>query len=68
MHLAAVNQRMSLDETLAAATINAAHSIGRSKSHGSIEKGKVADLVVVDAPRFVYNKFQVQYLRASANV
>ena len=53
MHLAAVNQRMSLDETLAAATINSAHSIGRSKTHGSIEKGKVADFVVIDAPRLV---------------
>lgn len=51
MHLAAVNQKMSLEETLAAATINAAHSIGRSKTHGSIEVGKVADLVIVNAPR-----------------
>jgi|APCry1669192806_1035432.scaffolds.fasta_scaffold236851_1 urease alpha subunit len=56
MHLAAVNQRMSLDETLAAATINSAHSIGRSKTHGSIEKGKVADLVVIDAPRLEITK------------
>ncbi len=55
MHLAAVNQRISLDEALAAATINSAHSIGRSKTHGSIEKGKIADLVVVDSPRFKNN-------------
>jgi imidazolonepropionase len=55
MHLAAVNQRMSLDEALAAATINSAHSIGRSKTHGSIEKEKIADLVVVDSPRFKNN-------------
>ena len=51
MHLACVNQRMSLTEALAAATINAAHSLGRAKTHGSIEVGKVADLVVVDAPK-----------------
>jgi imidazolonepropionase len=51
MHLACVNQRMSLSEAMAGATINSAHSIGRSKTHGSIEKGKVADMVVVDAPR-----------------
>lgn len=51
MHLACVNLRMSLEEALAAATINAAHSLGRSKTHGSIERGKVADLVVVAAPR-----------------
>ena len=52
MHLACVLQRMSLEEALAAATINAAHSIGRSSTHGSIEKGKVADLVVINAPRW----------------
>lgn len=51
MHLACVNQRMSLNEAMAAATINSAHSLGRSKTHGSIEKGKVADLLVVDAPK-----------------
>ena len=33
--------RMSLAESLAAATINAAHSLGRGSSHGSIEVGKV---------------------------
>lgn len=51
MHLAAVNLKMSLTEAFAASTINAAHSIGRSKTHGSIEVGKVADLLVLDAPR-----------------
>ncbi len=51
MHLACVNQRMSLTEAMAAATINAAHSLGRAATHGSIEVGKVADLVVVDAKR-----------------
>ena len=51
MHLACVNQRMSLNEALAASTINAAHSLGRSATHGSIEIGKVADFVVIDAPK-----------------
>ena len=37
MHLACVNLRMSLPESLAAATINSAHSLGRSETHGSIE-------------------------------
>ena len=37
MHLACVNLRMSLPESLAAATINSAHSLGRSSTHGSIE-------------------------------
>ena len=51
MHLACVNQRMSLSEAMAAATINAAHSIGRSETHGSIERGKFADLVIIKAPK-----------------
>jgi len=33
--------RMSLSEALSAATINAAHSLGRGATHGSIEVGKV---------------------------
>ncbi len=33
--------RMSLAEALSAATINAAHSLGRGATHGSIEVGKV---------------------------
>ena len=37
MHLGCVNLRMSLAESLAAATINSAHSLGRSETHGSIE-------------------------------
>ena len=37
MHLACVNLRLSLNEALAAATINSAHSLGRSGTHGSIE-------------------------------
>ena len=51
MHLACVILRMSMNEALAAATINAAASVGRSKTHGSIEIGKVGDLLVIDAPR-----------------
>lgn len=53
MHLACVILRMSLPEALAAATINAAYSLNKSASHGSLEVGKCADMVVVDAPRFV---------------
>lgn len=53
MHLACVNLGLSLPESLSAATINAAHTLGRSRSHGSIEVGKVGDMVVVDANRWV---------------
>lgn len=53
MHLACVNLRMTMEESLVAATINAAASLGRAHSHGSLEHGKVADMLVIDAPRYV---------------
>nr|XP_057923381.1 probable imidazolonepropionase [Doryrhamphus excisus] len=52
MHLACVNMRMSMSEALAAATINAAYTLGRSRSHGSLEAGKDGDLLVLNAPRW----------------
>lgn len=51
MHLACVNLGMTMEEALAAATINAAASLGRSHTHGSLEPGKVADMLIIDAPR-----------------
>jgi len=58
MHLACVNLRMSLAESLAAATINSAHSLGRSKSHGSIEVGKVADLLILNESKWEHLVYQ----------
>lgn len=51
MHLACVNLGMTMEEALAAATINAAASLGRSHTHGSLEPEKVADMLIIDAPR-----------------
>ena len=51
MHLACVNMRLSLNEALAAATINAAAALGKSRLHGSLEVGKAGDVIIVDAPR-----------------
>lgn len=36
-------------EALASATINAARAIGRGQDQGTIEPGKLADLLVLDA-------------------
>ena len=36
-------------QTIAAATINAARMIGREKEQGSVEAGKLADLLILDA-------------------
>jgi imidazolonepropionase-like amidohydrolase len=41
------------EEALRTATINAARMIGREKDLGSIEPGKLADLVILDADPLV---------------
>jgi len=51
MHLACVLLHLSMPEALVAATLNAAASLGKSDSHGSLEVGKLADMIVIDAPR-----------------
>jgi len=48
MHLACVSMRISMNQALAASTINSAYSINREKTHGSLEVGKAGDFVVVD--------------------
>ena len=48
LSLACTQLRMTPAETITAATINAAYSLGRDKRIGSIEVGKQADLAVFD--------------------
>ena len=50
MSIATLQMKMTSAEALVAATINAAHSIDRAGSVGSLEVGKQADIVVFDAP------------------
>jgi imidazolonepropionase len=50
MALACLGAGMRSDETLVAATLNAAAALGRADRLGSLEAGKQADLVVLDAP------------------
>jgi len=59
--LACRMMRLSPAEALAAATINAAHSIARASLVGSLEVGKKADIVVFNVPnhRFLAYRFGV---------
>jgi imidazolonepropionase len=50
LSLGVLTLRLSPAEALAAVTINAAHALGLGKSHGSLEPGKTADMVVWDVP------------------
>lgn len=52
MSLAVQSQKMSVEETINAVTINAAAALGISGETGSIESGKQADLVIFDFPDY----------------
>lgn len=54
MHLSCCLLGLSMPEAIAAATINAAASLGMAEDYGSIEVGKWGDLVLLDAPRFAH--------------
>lgn len=49
MNMAVIKCGMTLNETLTAVTINAAFALNRSQTHGSLEIGKYADCVVINA-------------------
>jgi imidazolonepropionase len=54
---AVLSARLSVDEAITAATLNAAHTLGRADRIGSLEPGKRADLVVHGVP----NRYHLIY-------
>ncbi len=52
LSLACANMHMSIEEAIVAATLNGAHALRMSNSVGSIEVGKLADLVIYDVPSY----------------
>ncbi len=54
VQLACFKMGMTPREAIESATINAAKAIGMEKDIGSIEEGKKADLIVIDAPSHVF--------------
>jgi imidazolonepropionase len=48
--LASVGMGLTVEETLAAMTLNAAASVGEAARRGSLEPGKTGDVVLLDAP------------------
>jgi imidazolonepropionase len=65
MALACLGAGLTSEEALAAATLNAAAALGRADRIGSVEAGKQADLVVLDAPsaRHLVYHFGVNLVR-----
>ncbi len=54
LHLAVNRLEMSVEEALCAHTINAARVLGMEKDIGSLEVGKKADFLLLDAPSLEY--------------
>jgi imidazolonepropionase len=54
MQLATLQMKMTVEESLTAATLNGAYSLRMSSETGSIEAGKRADLVLLDAPNYLH--------------
>ncbi|WP_019227601.1 imidazolonepropionase [Sedimentibacter sp. B4] len=48
--LAAIHMKLSIEEIITALTINAAAAVGRADTIGSIEKGKKADIIILEYP------------------
>jgi len=54
MQLATLQMKMTVEESLTAATLNGAYSLNIAHETGSIEPGKRADLVLLDAPNYLH--------------
>ncbi|MBE3591763.1 MAG: imidazolonepropionase [Thermoanaerobacter sp.] len=54
MSFAYIKMKMSAKEILTAVTLNAACAVDRGNETGTIEKGKKADLLLIDAPNLDY--------------
>ena len=54
MQLATLQMKMTVEESLTAATLNGAHSLRLAEEIGSIEVGKRADFVLLDAPSYLH--------------
>lgn len=54
MQLGTLKMRMTVEESLTAATLNGAYSLRQAGEIGSIEPGKRADFVLIDAPSYLH--------------
>lgn len=59
MNLAALGMRLHPAEVICACTINAAHALRRSDEMGSLEVGKIADIVVADVDTHLKLPYQL---------
>ncbi len=63
--IASLKLKMTPEEVLTATTINGAYNLGLSHKIGSLEKGKKADIILMDAPNleYIYYHFGVNHTK-----
>ena len=54
IQLAALQMKMTVEESITAATLNGAQSLRLATESGSIETGKRADFMLIDAPNYLH--------------
>jgi imidazolonepropionase len=54
IQLATLQMKMTVEESITAATLNGAHSLRLANEIGSIEPGKRADFILLDAPNYLH--------------
>lgn len=59
MQLASLKMRMTPAEVISASTINAAYALGKEERIGSLEVGKQADILIMDAPNHGFIPYQL---------
>lgn len=57
--LAALHMNMSIEEIITALTINAAAAVGMNDKIGSIEKGKKADIIILEYPSIHFLPYHI---------
>lgn len=73
MNLGCVMMKMTMNEALVATTINAAASLNKSKTHGSLEVGKFGDMVIIGASNWEHIIYEmvdppIEYVIKKGNV
>lgn len=57
--LAVLYMRMSMEEVLTALTLNGAAAVGLAEDRGSLEPGKLADMLILNAPSYRHLAYNV---------
>lgn len=67
LSLSVINMGMTAEEAITAATLNAAHSLQRSSSIGSLEMNKKANFIMLDTPNYtdLFYHFGINHLECT---